>query len=117
MSAHPIIVAAQEFSRDEARREKRGQALRMPDVLAEAHLRVGLAAVESPRTPEGVDDPQARVDRGVVAVDLFGYSDTFDEQASTVITDILHAVAARGYSPQHVLDTAALYYAEERPHR
>lgn len=115
MSAHPIILAAREFQRDEARREKRGQALRMPDLLAEAHLRAGLAAVDSPTSPAGVDDPQARIARGSVAVGVFGYVDTFDEQAATVIVDILHAAASQGFSPQAVLDTAALYYAEERP--
>lgn len=112
---HPIITAAGEFYDDERRREKRGQKLRMPDLLAEAHLRAGLAATATTATPEGVEDTQARIDRGALAVGIFGYRDSFDEQAATVITDILHAAAARGFSPQAVLDQAALYYAEEKP--
>jgi len=107
---HPIIRAAQEFQKDEERREKRGQTLRMPDLVAEAHLRAGLSAVEATRL-EHLETHRAA--RGTVAVDIFDYSDTFDEKAATVVTDILHAVAARGFSPQAVLNQAAAYYAEE----
>ena len=112
---HPIIAAAREFQSDEQRREKRGQALRMPDLLAEAHLRAGIAAVESTGTPEGVEEGYSKIRRGELAVGIFGYVDDFDEQAATVITDILHAVAARSHRPQEVLDRAAAYYVEERP--
>lgn len=108
---HPIIAAAREFQKDEERREKRGQTMRMPDVIAGAHLRQGLNAAEATSLEQHDDN---RVQRGMVAVEIFDYSDTFDEKAATVITDILHAAAASGWTPQAVLDRAARYYAEER---
>ncbi len=112
---HPIIAAAREFQKDEARREKRGQALRMPgDGREAAEIDWAIETAESPSTPENVESPEYRRGRGELAVGIFGYVDSFDEQAATVITDILHAAAARGFSPQAVLDQAALYYAEER---
>lgn len=112
---HPIIAAAGEFYNDERRREKRGQKPRMPDPLVEAHLRAGIAAINSTATPSGIDSQSSREARGEVAVEIFGYRDTFNEKAATVITDILHAVASRGYNPQAALDQAAAYYAEEKP--
>lgn len=77
-------------------------------------LRGSVRAVEATRTQGQVEHPHLRVARGLQAVELFGYTDTADENAATVITDILHAVAAAGYSPQAVLNQAAAYYAEER---
>lgn len=65
---------------------------------------------------EQVDGREERIARGTVAVGIFDYTDSFDENAATVITDILHAAAARGCSPQTVLNQAAAYYAEERMH-
>lgn len=114
MTEHYLVTAAREFQKDETRRERRHQALRMPDILAESHLRASLSAIESTSTAAGVHDPRLRSQRGLVAVGIFGYEDTLDEQAATVITDILHAVASLGFSPQAVLDQAAAYYAEER---
>ena len=78
-----------------------------------ARLEAEIRAAEA-TTVEQIDQQLEREARGAVAVDLFGYRDTFDEKAATVITDILHAAAARGHSPQAVLDQAAAYYAEER---
>jgi len=109
---HPLILAAEEFQQDEARREKRGQALRMPDLLAEAHLRAAVNAAAS-TSADQIYRSEHQDARGHLAVDIFGYTDTFDENAATVITDILHAVEAAGYSPQAVLNQAAAYYAEE----
>lgn len=77
-------------------------------------LEAEIRAAESPSTPEKVESPEYRCGRGELAVGIFDYRDSFDEQAATVITDILHAAAARGHSPQAVLDQAALYYAEEK---
>lgn len=110
---HPIITAAREFQADEARREKRGQVLRMPSAESERDLREALMASESATSDENILNPYLRSRRGHLAVDVFGYTDSFDENAATVITDILHAVQAAGYSPQAVLNQAAAYYAEE----
>lgn len=110
---HPIIAAAQEFQRDELRRRRRKQKPRLS--TEEMFFLIGsLQAVDAAETPEQVENSHLRNARGSQAVDIFGYSDTFDEKAATVITDILHAVAARGFSPQAVLNQAAAYYAEER---
>lgn len=109
---HPIIAAAREFQSDELRRRKRKQKPRL-DTEETFFLTGSLQAIETTATPEQVEDPHWRNARGSQAVGIFGYTDTFDEQAATVITDILHAAAARGYSPQAVLDQAVLYYAEE----
>ncbi|QDP45535.1 hypothetical protein SEA_FUZZBUSTER_51 [Microbacterium phage FuzzBuster] len=112
---HAIITAAREFAKDESRRDARGFKRRLPGGgRAILQLVGGTLAAESPTSPEGVASPEMRNGRGSLAVEIFGYSDTFDEQAATVITDILHAVAARGLSPQAVLNQAAAYYAEER---
>lgn len=108
---HALITAAREFINDETRRLTRGQKLRMGGI-EKINLASAVLAAESPADPAGVE--RARGERGSLAVSLFGYCDDFDECAATVITDILHAVAERGYSPQAVLNQAAAYYAEER---
>jgi hypothetical protein len=112
---HPIVAAAREFQSDELRRRKRKQKPRLS--TEEMFFLTGsLETIEKTQTPEQVESDRLRVARGHQAVEIFGYRDTFDEQAATVITDILHAAAARGWTPQAVLDRAARYYAEERPH-
>lgn len=111
---HAVVVAANEFQKDETRRMKRGQARRMQGGAVLQLVGAGIA-LDSTKSEAGIDAPNLRNGRGSLAVEIFGYSDTFDEQAATVITDILHAVAARGYSPQAVLNQAAAYYAEESP--
>lgn len=111
---HPIIAAAREFQKDEARREKRGQALRMPgDGREAAAIDWAIETAQSPSTAEGVESAEYRRGRGQLAVGIFWYTDTVEENAATVIADILHAVAAAGRSPQAVLNQAAAYYAEE----
>lgn len=111
---HPIIAAAREFQSDEMRRRKRKQKPRISG--EELFFLIGsLQAVDAARTPEQVENDHLRNARGSQAVGIFDYRDDFDEQAATVIVDILHAVAARGLRPQEVLDRAAAYYVEERP--
>lgn len=107
-----LVEAGQEFLVDEERRTKRGQRTRMTEER-QGDLAFAIAAVTECKAT--VDDTPGRAAmRGNAAVDMFGYADTFDEKAATVITDVLHAAAARGFSPQAVLDQAAAYYAEER---
>lgn len=107
-----LIEAGQEFLADEDRRTKRGQRTRMTEER-QGDLAFAIASVTDCRAT--VDDTPGRAAmRGNAAVDIFGYSDTFDEKAASTITDILHAAAARGASPQAVLDQGAAYYAEER---
>lgn len=108
-----LVDAAREFEADELRRRRRSQRPR----IGTAHLfslRGALRVIGRTTTKAEVENPHLRVARGLQAVELFGYTDTADENAATVITDILHAVAAAGYSPQAVLNQAAAYYAEER---
>ena len=106
---HAIIAAAREFSRDESRRRNRHQKPRLK-MVEHIQLNEGLRAIDSPTTPEGVKDAYLRAVRGSVTVAIFGYADTVDENAATVITDILHAVAAAGYSPQAGVNQAAAYF-------
>jgi hypothetical protein len=108
-----IIRAAREFQKDEQRRHSRGQQLRMPG-SARGELADAVAAAVA-TDERSIDSPIWREQRGRLAVGVFGYTDTIDENAATVITDILHAVAAAGFSPQAVLNQAAAYYAEELP--
>lgn len=108
-----LVNAAHELVSDELRRRKQGNRPRL-DSGGLFALRGAIRAVEATQTPGQVLHPHLRVARGLQAVELFDYTDTPDENAATVITDILHAVAAAGYSPQAVLDQAAAYYAEER---
>lgn len=108
-----LVDAAREFVDDELRRRKRGNAPRL-DAKEFFMLRGSIRAVDATRTEGQICHGTLRVARGAQAVELFGYDDTVDEKAATVITDILHAVAAAGYSPQAVLNQAAAYYAEER---
>lgn len=110
MGAQPIVAAALEFQSDEQRRRKRGQR---PRLSAEGTIFLAGALASIKAGVGQVDEPRQRSRRGTQAVDLFGYEDTFDEKAATVVTDILHAAATRGYSPQGVLNQAAAYYAEE----
>lgn len=112
MSAHPLVAAARELQKDELRRRRRGQRTRLDDSGASS-LDAVLEAVGSPVSAEGIGSPEYRAGRGRVAVEVFDYRDDFDEVAATVITDILHAAVGEGYSPQHILDQAAAYYAEE----
>lgn len=107
-----LVQAGREFVVDEKRRRTRNQKTRMSEAELQ-QLEVEIRSAEA-TTIDRVDLQHERVDRGTLAVQIFGYRDTFDEKAATVVTDILHAVAARGYSPQAVLDQAAAYYAEER---
>lgn len=109
-----LVQAGREFVVDEKRRRARGQKPRM-EAEELQQLEAEIRSTEA-TTIEHVDLQHEREARGLVAIGIFGYTDTVDEQAATVITDILHAAAARGFSPQAVLDQAALYYAEERPH-
>lgn len=110
---HAIVTAAREFSQDETRRRNRHQRPRI-EMIEHIQLNDGLAALDSTKTPEGVEDESLRAIRGSIALGIFGYNDTADEIAATVITDILHAVAVLGFSPQAVLNQAAAYYAEEK---
>lgn len=110
---HALITAAREFDRDETRRVKRDQKPRL-ELIEHFQLQDGLAALDSTKTPAGVEDEKLRAIRGSIALGIFGYDDTTDEIAATVITDILHAAYALGYSPQAVLNQAAAYYAEEQ---
>lgn len=109
-----LLEAGQEFLADEERRSKRGQRGRM-NRRRQGDLAFAIATLTECRAT--VDDTPVRAAlRGGTAVEIFGYSDTFDEKAASTITDILHAAAAKGFSPQQVLDQAAAYYAEERAH-
>lgn len=108
-----LVNAGHELVSDELRRRKQGNRPRL-NTEELFVLRGSIRAVEATQTPGQVSHPHLRVARGLQAVELFGYTDTADENAATVITDILHAVAAAGYSPQAVLNQAAAYYAEER---
>lgn len=112
MSGHPITRAAAEFLKDEQRRARRAQKTRLGEV-GMLQLQGALAVVGATRAPEEVASPDIQIARGAQAVGIFAYTDSFDEQAATVITDILHAAAANGASPQAVLNQAAAYYAEE----
>jgi len=113
---HALITATEEFMSDETRRLSRGQRVRMR-ALDKMDLATCLNAIRSTSRPSGVVDGEYQVDRGSLAVELFDYRDSFDENAATVITDILHAVVAAGFSPQAVLNQAAAYYAEEAAER
>lgn len=107
-----LTAAAAEFLGDEHRRRTRHQR---PRLTAHEHARLQDEIRAFTVDRHGPDDTRAKaVARGEAAVQLFEYPDTFDAAAETVIVDILHAVAAYGWSPQAVLDNVILYYAEER---
>ena len=102
--SHAIVEAAAQFQSDERGRKRK----RMP-AEKRAALERTLHAVE-----HQVNDPIDWARRGEVAVELFGYVDTFDEKAATVIADILWAVQAHGFQPIDVLQNAWQSFNEDR---
>lgn len=94
---HPIIEAAAQFQNDERGRKRK----RMPSADARRTLERTLHAAASTE-----QDPIDWARRGELAVELFGYRDTFDEQAVTVIADILWAAQAHGFNPVDVMSKA-----------
>lgn len=113
MTMHPLLAAANEFLRDESRRRARGQRPRFEKGKA-AQARASLSGfTEHALTETGGQGIADAAIRGARAVHIFGYSDSFDGAAETVIADILHAVAAQGKDPGAVLAQAFDDYAEE----
>ena len=108
-----LVSAGREFLADEDRRAKRRQKTRLTRPQR-ANLRHTVRTLTECVLQVG-DTRSKSIRRGQAALDLFDYNDDVDEIAATVITDILHAVASHGLSPQRVLDRAAMYYVEERP--
>lgn len=107
MSASPLARAADEFLQDEHRRQKK------PRFSAEDRNRLSFDVMvlrEGDR-----QDGQAFARRGEVAVGIFGYNDTFENAAESVIADILHALNARGIDPLTTLAHARASYFKEVP--
>lgn len=114
MNLSPTLAAANEFIRDEDRRKARGQRTRFSTLRA-AEVRITLDGFEKHALTEksGHDNESAAI-RGSRAVHIFGYRDSFDGQAETVIADILHAVEAQGKDPAAVLAQAFSDFNHER---
>jgi hypothetical protein len=98
-----VIKAAQEFHEDESKRKRKRFS-----VVENAELALALQALQ-----RQVDSPLHRAQRGEIATDLFGYNDSYDEVAATVIADIMWAVQLRGHDPQQVLAMASGYFNQD----
>lgn len=104
----PLAKAASLFLKADARRRSRPQ---MPpeekiELIRELHAITGIGEQVHP-------DNSERAERGKAAVDLFGYEDTFDENAANVVADIMHALEVAGHSPLKVIAHARAYYFQE----
>lgn len=114
---HPLLAAAEEFLHDEERRRTRGHRLRFhKEKTAAAQVALNGFTEHALTQTSGQDAASAAI-RGSRAVHIFGYRDSFDGAAETVIADILHAVEAQGKDPAAVLAQAFADFSHERSHR
>lgn len=104
-SEHVLVKAGREFDKDESKRRMRPRFT--PAEQTELRLHLGLLG-------RHIEGPNGWAQRGDLAVGLFGYTDTFEEQAATVIADIMWAINARGGDPLHAIAQARAYYYEDR---
>lgn len=102
-----LVRAASEFLQDESKRVKR------PRFSDEDRweLKTDLDILSG-----NVDFPKLAVSalRGEVALEVIGYSDTFDENATNVIADILHSVEANGFDPMTVMAHARAEFYRDK---